>query len=77
MYPKDSQSGLLGLPCDTMRRSRNYLLVQLQNSSSVSKSQLTNTLRLPHEELDLLLTQLTVHEGHDRLVGIEIELEFE
>lgn len=66
LYPKDSHSDLLGLPGETMRRSRNYLLVQLQNSPLVTKSQLANTLRLPHEELDQLLTQLTVHDGHDR-----------
>ncbi|OQR67891.1 DNA-directed RNA polymerase III subunit RPC5-like [Tropilaelaps mercedesae] len=66
LYPKGSRSELLGLSGEIMRRSRNYLLVQLQNSFVVSKSQLAHTLLLPHEELEQLLTQLTVRDGPDR-----------
>lgn len=66
LYPKDSHSDQLGLPGEIMRRSRNYILVQLQNSLVVSKSQLTDALRLPHEELEQLLLHLTVQDGHDR-----------
>lgn len=65
LYPKDSCSNILGVPGAVMRRSRNHLLVKLNDALEVKKSSLRDELRLPHEELEDMLLKLTTNVGPD------------
>lgn len=57
VYPKDSISEHNGVPAELMARARDYILCLLNEGRAVERKQISQTVRLPADELKNILCQ--------------------
>ncbi|XP_026676146.1 uncharacterized protein LOC103504907 isoform X1 [Diaphorina citri] len=58
LYPKESASGTCGVPAEVMCRTRDYMVFLFTQSMFVQKSQVTEKIRIPPQELSTMFEEI-------------------